>query len=101
MMAAAAMDGVRRAMLEALGSRVPPRYQVLPARIVHAIDAERLWYLRSELMQALASMHGEAQAMQELARISAMFDGLVPAAMLARKVGGKLASECGAGARLL
>lgn len=69
---------IRCAMLEALGEAVPPRYAVLMLRIEHAEDTERLWYLRSELMQALASMRGELRAASELVRITEMFHEVLP-----------------------
>jgi hypothetical protein len=69
---------IRRAMLEALGESVPPRFATLKLRIAHADDTEGLWYLRSELMQALAFMHGELRAAAELARITEMFHEMLP-----------------------
>jgi hypothetical protein len=69
---------IRRAMLEALGESVPPRFGTLKLRIEHAEDTECLWYLRSELMRALAFMHGELRAAAELVRITEMFHEVLP-----------------------
>ncbi|MBI5279072.1 MAG: hypothetical protein HY854_21735 [Burkholderiales bacterium] len=66
------MDEIRTAMLVALGDPAPPTISLM-LRIRHALDTERLWYLRPELMQALGWQHGEARAAAELARITAMF----------------------------
>jgi hypothetical protein len=77
------LEPIRRAMLEALGSRVAQPHTILPPRIAHAVDAERLWYLRGELMQALASMHGEQHARSELARITELFRGILPQGLAA------------------
>jgi hypothetical protein len=68
------MGQIQRAMLGTLeDTLLPPRFAALKLRIQHAEDAECLWYLRSELMQALASSHGELRAAAELARITDMF----------------------------
>jgi hypothetical protein len=69
---------IRRAMLDALGESVPPRLATLKLRIEHAEDIECLWYLRSELMRALAFMHGELRAAAELGRITEMFHEVLP-----------------------
>jgi len=76
--AGAGLEPIRRAMLQALGHPVPQAHTILLPRIVHAVDAQRLWHLRSELMHALATMHGEQQAACELERISEMFGDLLP-----------------------
>jgi hypothetical protein len=43
-----------------------------------------LWYLRGDLMAALAAMHGEVAARQRIAAITAMFHGLVPESLNSR-----------------
>lgn len=75
------LQPIRRAMLEALGTRVAQPHTILAPRILHAVDADRLWQLRGELMQALAAAHGERHARQELQRISALFRDLLPAGL--------------------
>lgn len=72
------MGAIQRAMLDALEEPLPPRFATLKLRIEHAEDAERLWYLRSELMQALASTHGELRAASQLMRITEMFHEVLP-----------------------
>ena len=81
--APADLEPIRRAMLQALGARVAQPYTILAPRIAHAVDAERLWYLRAELMQALASMHGEQHAAIELERITELFRGVLPRGLAA------------------
>jgi hypothetical protein len=81
--AAADLEPIRRAMLAALGARVAQPYTILAPRIAHAVDAERLWYLRGELMQALASMHGEQRARSELERITELFRDVLPQGLAA------------------
>ena len=78
------LEAIRQAMLEALGWPVPRGCEGLVLRIRHGIGAERLWFLRGELMQALACMHGEAAAMERLAGISSMFEGVLPSGLVAR-----------------
>lgn len=72
------IEAVRQTMLRALGADVPRECAALPLRIRYAVDAQRLWYLRAELMQALARVHGEAHAAQQLARVTEMFHDLLP-----------------------
>jgi len=74
----AQVEAIRQAMLDVLGWPVPRGCEGLLLRIQHALDAERLWYLRGDLMQALAYKHGEQPAAEQLARISAMFQGVLP-----------------------
>jgi hypothetical protein len=79
---AAQVETIRAAMLGALGWPVPRGGEALVLRLRHAVGAERLWYLRSELMQALAYMHGELAATEQLGRISAMFHGVLPSSLV-------------------
>lgn len=84
------MGSIQRAMLATLEDPLPPRFAGLRLRIQHAEDSERLWYLRSELMQALASTHGELRAASELLRITEMFHDVLPkglASCLAKRRG--------------
>lgn len=85
------MGQIQRAMLATLDKDpLPPRFAALKLRIQHSEDTERLWYLRSELMQALASIHGELRAAAELARITEMFHDVLPkglASCLAKRRG--------------
>lgn len=71
-------DGVRQAMLEALGDPVPGNCAGLGLRIKCATDMQHLWHLRSELMLALALSRGEASAAQAVARITPLFDQGLP-----------------------
>ena len=82
---AAQLEGIRQAMLDALGWPVPRGCESLVLRIRHGIGAERLWYLRAELMHALACMHGEGAAMERLADINPMFDGVLPPSLASRQ----------------
>lgn len=77
------IEGVRHAMLEATPHAAPGEpHGTLFSRIHHAPDLEALWYLRSDLMAAIAAQHGEATAREQLAGISPLFEGLIPQARM-------------------
>jgi hypothetical protein len=76
------VESIRASMLEALGWPVPRGCEALMLRVKHAVGAERLWYLRAELMQALAWMEDEARATERIAGISAQFRGLLPSSLI-------------------
>ncbi len=71
-------ESIRAALIETLQGSATPGARMLMQRIQYAGDAERLWYLRPDAMSVLASMHGEAQAREELARISLLFQDVLP-----------------------
>ena len=50
----------------------------------YANDIQGLWYLRGDVLAALASVHGESKARQKLQRITPMFRGLVPGSLHSR-----------------
>jgi hypothetical protein len=77
------LDEIRECMVEALGPHAG-EYSYLSRRIDCAPDVQVLWYLRGELMAALAAKIGESAADQLLEPISAMFSGLLPRALGAR-----------------
>ncbi len=52
----------------------------LVRRISFAPDLQTLWYVRSELMAAIAFERGEQCALIEIAAISHLFDDLLPEA---------------------
>jgi hypothetical protein len=72
------LDAIRAAMLEALGDAGAAARPGLAARIRFSRETETLWVLRAELMTVSSRLYGESHAGKELARISAMFDGLLP-----------------------
>ena len=78
------IEDIRAAMLTALGWPVPRGCEGLVLRIRHAIDAERLWHLRGDLMNVLARTHGELFAIEQLTCISQMFQGALPSALASR-----------------
>lgn len=77
------IEGVRHAMLEATPHAAAGEpHATLFGRIHRAPDLEALWYLRSDLMAAIAAHHGEATAREQLAGISPLFEGLIPQARM-------------------
>jgi hypothetical protein len=71
-------------MLAALGDSGHKHFPQITRRIRYANDIHGLWYLRGDLMGALASMHGEAAARQKVASITAQFRGLLPGSLNSR-----------------
>jgi len=77
------LEEIRDAMLNLLGTAAD-RFPHIARRIRYASDIQALWYLRGDLMGALAALHGEAAAREQLQAISAMFSGLLPGGMTTR-----------------
>lgn len=77
-------EDIREAMLAALGDSGSRHFPQITRRIRYAGDIHALWYLRGDLMGALASMHGEKAARQRIADITAQFRGLVPGGLTSR-----------------
>lgn len=77
---------VRQAMLDCLARLVEGhRGTRLWARVLYAPDVQSLWYLRADLMTLLAESQGESEAQEQIATITALFNGLLPAAQKARQ----------------
>jgi hypothetical protein len=75
-------DEIRQTMLSMLGDRIDSRESALLVRRLRlAMDAQELWFAREGLMANLAQQHGESAAREKLARLDALFEGQVPAAL--------------------
>jgi hypothetical protein len=74
----ASLHEIRQAMLESLGELAEKHFPLVQLRITYATDVEDLWYLRGDVMAAIASKNGEAFAKEKISQISEMFVGLVP-----------------------
>ena len=72
------LEDIRESMLATLGTAGPQQFPHVTRRIRYANDVHALWYLRGDLMAALAAMHGEAEARRRIASVTAMFQGLLP-----------------------
>lgn len=79
------LEDLRSAFLESLGYDGRLNYPMLVRRLRFAQDPEALWYLRSEVMDALAAVHGEARARALMGDLSALFDGQIPTTMKPRE----------------
>lgn len=77
-------EDIRETMLGMLEETGLKRFPALTRRIRYAGDVQALWYLRGDLMAALAAMHGEKSAREQLAHVSQMFKGVVPGALNSR-----------------
>ena len=77
-------EDIRESMLELLGEGGPKDFPQITRRIRYANDIQALWYLRGDLMAALAAMHGEASARARVASVTGMFRGLLPGALNSR-----------------
>ncbi|MES3000602.1 MAG: hypothetical protein V4787_07910 [Pseudomonadota bacterium] len=78
------LEDCRELMLDTLGATAARDFPQLCRRIRYAEDIVGLWYLRGELMQALASQHGERMAARNLAAITARFERWLPGNMHSR-----------------
>jgi len=79
------LEQLRLAMLGTLGEAGCEEHARLARQLRFAGDVLGLWYSRSELMAALASMHGETRAREEMERLSTLFQGLLPRSMTPEK----------------
>jgi hypothetical protein len=77
-------EDIRDSMLASLGEGASAHSPAIVRRIRYATDIESLWYLRGDLMAALAAIHGERIAREKLASITAQFRGLLPGGMSSR-----------------
>jgi hypothetical protein len=64
------IDDIREAMLILLAGIPNPQVE---RRITYAGDLDGLWYLRGELMGALAPVMGESAALEKILHVTAMF----------------------------
>ena len=77
-------EDIREAMLAALGESGAKRFPQITRRIRYASDIQALWYLRGDLMGALAAMYNEMAAQDKIAPITRRFRGLLPSGLNSR-----------------
>jgi hypothetical protein len=77
-------EDIREAMLGLLGDGGSKQFTNVTRRIRYANDIQALWYLRGDLMAALAAIHGESAAREEVQRITQMFQGMLPGSLNSR-----------------
>jgi hypothetical protein len=78
------IEEIRQSMVSCLGDAGARRFPNIERRIRFSGDVEGLWFLRGDVMAALAITHGEANARRRMERITAMFKGLIPDHMNSR-----------------
>jgi hypothetical protein len=71
-------------MIKAMGPAGHDLYPAVRRKLTFAADLLELWYLRPELMMVIARMHGQSVAEQKIAKITTMFEGLMPKGMSGR-----------------
>lgn len=79
-----AIGDIQAAMLTALGQAGAKSFPATARRIQFADDLQALWYLRGDLMAALAALHDEAHARETIQDISGQFEGLLPKGLSTR-----------------
>jgi len=80
------LEQIRQAMLAALaGKDIDESLRHVARRILYAENLQTLWYLRSDLMLALASHCAETTAQQTVREISLLFEGMLPEASNCRR----------------
>jgi hypothetical protein len=77
-------EDIREAMLGLMGEAGPKRFPQITRRIRYANDIQALWYLRGDLMAALATLNGESEARRKVQGITDMFHGLLPRSLSSR-----------------
>lgn len=77
-------EDIREAMLALLGESGTKQFANVTRRIRYANDIQALWYLRGDLMAALASTRGEMEARRQVQQITRMFEGLLPGSLNSR-----------------
>lgn len=77
-------EDIREAMLELLGDTASKQFANVIRRIRYANDIQALWYLRGDLMAALATTRGEMMAREQVQGITQMFQGMLPGSLNSR-----------------
>jgi hypothetical protein len=78
------IEDIRSAMLELMTAIEEARFPHVMRRVRYAGDVQGLWFLRGDLMAALASSHGEVAAREKLETLSEMFEDLLPGGLRSR-----------------
>lgn len=78
------IDDIRHAMLSCLGAEGRSHHPHVEQRILVAGNVRALWFLRPELLMAMATHSGEQAARQVIDEITAKFQGLLPKSLSAR-----------------
>lgn len=77
-------EDIREAMLALMGEAGAREFANVTRRVRYANDIQGLWYLRGDVLAALAATQGEAAARQKIQKITRMFEGLLPGSLSSR-----------------
>ncbi|MFC5499901.1 hypothetical protein ACFPOE_20330 [Caenimonas terrae] len=77
-------EEIREAMLGVLGDSGQKSFPNVARRLRYANDVQALWYLRGDLMAALAALYSESVAREKIAGITGQFRGLLPGGLQSR-----------------
>lgn len=77
-------EEIREAMLGVLGPSGQTSFPNVARRLRYANDIQALWYLRGDLMAALAALYSESIAREKIAGITDQFQGLLPGGLHSR-----------------
>lgn len=69
------VERIRKTMLLALDEHGQDSHYALDIKINFAQDIAELWYLRPDLMNAIAATRGEVEAQQVMESVTALFKG--------------------------
>ncbi|MFZ4289448.1 hypothetical protein [Variovorax sp. HJSM1_2] len=78
------VEFIRTAMSEAMAHAQEVGFEHVARRVRNAADIEALWYLRADVMQAIATTEGESTAKRRMGRITPLFAGLLPRGLNSR-----------------
>ncbi len=78
------IEDIRGSMLALVPDSQDRQLVHVGRRIRYATDLLGLWYLRGDLMAALASRDGEARAREQVHAITALFEGRLPVGLRSR-----------------
>ena len=71
-------------MLDELGEFGEFHFPNVVHRVRYAIDAQALWFARSDVMTVLNELHGETIAREKISGINEKFKGLLPKGLSSR-----------------
>lgn len=77
-------EDIREAMLDMLSDSGQRSFPNVARRLRYASDLQALWYLRGDLMAALAAQYSETVAREKIAEITGQFHGLLPGGLNSR-----------------
>ena len=78
------IEDVRQEMLRLLEDMPPTEVARAALRLRIARDAQALWFLRTDLLHALAKQVGEPEAARRLQRVTALLEALIPRGLRTR-----------------